>query len=350
MTAGRAAPGAPLVVVIVSFNTRDLLRDCLQSLCEGGLDGIVGPHVIVVDNGSTDGSADTVRAAFPWAEVIESGGNPGYAAANNLALRAAGYAATPAPTGHVLLLNPDTIVPRGACTALIGALEAEPDLGAVGPKLLLGDGSLDRACRRGFPTPAVSFYRFSGLARLFPRSPRFGRYNMTFLDPDQPADVDSVVGACMLVRGAAIEEIGLLDERFWMYGEDIDWALRLKRAGWRVGYRPAVIVHHVKRAASRHSPRARFEFTRAMWLFYDKHYRATAAWWVDIAVRVGLAVRGGPRLAREVWSARGPRGASAAPPRTESVRTESVRTEHARTEPAERLRPSIRPPDGGGAR
>lgn len=344
MTAGGEARGAPLVVVIVSFNTRGLLRDCLASLRDGGLDGVTGARVIVVDNGSTDGSADMVRDAFLWAEVLESGGNPGYAAANNLALRAAGYAATTPPPGHVLLLNPDTIVPRGACAALIAALEAEPDLGAVGPKLLLGDGSLDRACRRGFPTPAVSFYRFSGLAKLFPGSPRFGRYNMTFLDADQPADVDSVVGACMLVRGAAIAQIGLLDERFWMYGEDIDWALRLKRAGWRVGYRPAVIVHHVKRAASRHSARARFEFTRAMWLFYDKHYRATAAWWVDVAVRVGLAVRGGPRLAREVWSAREPRNESSA------ARRESARTEPARTEPADRLRPSIRPPDGGGAR
>lgn len=312
MTAGRSGREPGLVVAIVNYNTRELLRDCLASLGDGGLDGVADPHVIVVDNGSTDGSAAMVRSAFPWAQVIESGGNPGYAAANNLALRAAGFASTPAPAAHVLLLNPDTVVPPGALAALVGCLEAEPDLGAVGPKLVLGDGSLDRACRRGFPTPAVSFYRLSGLARLFPDSPRFGRYNMTFLDPDQPADVDSVVGACMLVRGAAVAQVGLLDERFWMYGEDLDWALRLKQAGWRVGYRPSVVVHHVKRAASRHSARARFEFTRAMWLFYDKHYRAAAAWWVDGAVRIALALRGGPRLAREMWARRPAAGADAA--------------------------------------
>lgn len=310
-----------LVVVIVNFNTRDLLADCMTSLREGGLAGLAAPHVIVVDNASTDGSAAMVRAAFPWAEVIDSGGNVGYAAANNVALRAAGFdgaavASVAAKGGaaavgertarpHVLLLNPDTVVPPGALAALTACFDAEPDLGAVGPKLLLADGTLDRACRRGFPTPAVSFYRFSGLARLFPRSRRFGRYNMTFLDVDAPADVDSVVGACMLVRGAAVEQVGLLDERFWMYGEDLDWALRLKRAGWRVGYRPHVTVHHVKRAASRHSPRARYEFTRAMWLFYRKHYDAGAAWWVRGAVRLGLAIKGGRRLAGEIWAERG---------------------------------------------
>lgn len=299
-----------LLVVIVNYNTRELLSACLRSLADGGLDGLAEPRVVVVDNASTDGSAAQVRAAFGWVEVIESGGNLGYAAANNRALRAAGFGAPRAAADlpHVLLLNPDTVVPRGALAALVGCLEAEPDLGVVGPKLLLADGTLDRACRRGFPTPAVSFYRFSGLARAFPHSPRFGRYNMTFLDADAPADVDSVVGACMLVRAAAIAQVGLLDERFWMYGEDLDWALRIKRAGWRVGYRPQVVVHHVKRAASRHSPRARREFTRAMWLFYRKHYDGTARWWVRGAVRLGLALRGGPALAREIWAER------AAPP------------------------------------
>lgn len=296
-----------LVVVIVNYNTRDLLAACLRSLFDGGLEGVAAPRVIVVDNASTDGSAAHVRQAFAAVEVIESGGNVGYAAANNRALVAAGFGPgrDVAPLPHVLLLNPDTIVPRGAVAALLACLEAEPDLGVVGPKLLLADGTLDRACRRGFPTPAVSFYRFSGLARAFPHSPRFGRYNMTFLDDDAPADVDSVVGACMLVRGAAVAQVGLLDERFWMYGEDLDWALRIRRAGWRVGYRPQVIVHHVKRAASRHSPRARREFTRAMWLFYRKHYDGTARWWVRGAVRAGLALRGGPALAREIWAARG---------------------------------------------
>jgi GT2 family glycosyltransferase len=185
-------------------------------------------------------------------------------------------------------------------------LESEPEVGVVGPKLVLPDGSLDLACRRSFPTPEVSAYRFCGLSKLFPNSRRFGRYNLTFLDPDQPADVDSVVGACMLVRGEAIAAAGLLDERFWMYGEDLDWALRIRQAGWRVVYRPQAVVRHVKRASSSGSRRARHEFQRAMWLFYDKHYAATTPRPVHWLVLAALALRGGPSLAREMLDARGP--------------------------------------------
>jgi N-acetylglucosaminyl-diphospho-decaprenol L-rhamnosyltransferase len=295
------APG-DLAVVIVNYNTAALLADCLGALAAGGLDGLTAT-VWVVDNGSGDDSVAQAQAAALPVRVIANAGNPGYAAANNQALQAAGFGlgVHSAPYRHALLLNPDTVVPPGAVAALVAALEAEADLGVVGPKLVLPDGTLDLACRRSFPTPEVSFYRFSGLARLFPRSRRFGRYNVTYLDPDLPADVDAVVGACMLVRGAAIAAVGLLDEIFWMYGEDLDWALRIHQAGWRVAYRPAVEIQHVKRAASRSSRRAQFEFQRAMWLFYRKHYAATTALPVHLLVEAGLAFKGGPRLAREMW-------------------------------------------------
>ncbi len=294
--------GRDLAVVIVNYNTAALLAGCLASLRGGGLDGLTS-QVWVVDNGSPDDSVARARSVFPEATVLDSGANSGYAAANNLALRAAGFGlgwANP-HFRHALLLNPDTVVPPGALAALVRHLEAEADVGVAGPKLVLPDGRLDLACRRSFPTPAVSFYRFSGLSRLFPHSRRFGRYNLTYLDPDLPADVDSVVGACMLVRGTAITAAGLLDEQFWMYGEDLDWALRIHRAGWRVVYRPQVVVQHVKRAASRDSQRARYEFQRAMWLFYRKHYAATTPAWAHAVVQLGLALRGGPRLAREMW-------------------------------------------------
>lgn len=300
---------AQVVVVVCNHNTRALLADCLASLAAGGAEG-VDAEVWVVDNASTDGSAEMVRRSFPDARLVASTENLGYAAANNLALRAAGFADEPTPRDasprrHVLLLNPDTVVPPGAIAALAAVLEDEPDVGIVGPRLLLPDGSLDRACRRAFPTPEVAFYRLSGLSRLLPRSPRFGRYNMSYLPDGEPADVDSVVGACMLVRDAAVADTGLLDERFWMYGEDLDWALRVRAAGWRVVYRPHVVVHHVKRAASRGSARARYEFQRAMWLFYRKHYAATTPPWLGGLVALGVALRGGPRLAREMWADRG---------------------------------------------
>ncbi len=292
-----------LAIVIVNHNTAELLAACLDSLASGGtaaLDAIVW----VVDNASEDGSAAVVRHRFPAVRLIESEANVGYAAANNLALRAAGFGEDRPAARHALLLNPDTIVPPGALAHLMAVLTAEPEVGVVGPKLLLPDGSLDLACRRSFPTVEVSAYRFCGLSKLFPRSRRFGRYNMTYLDPDTPAEVDAVVGACMLVRGEAITAVGLLDERFWMYGEDLDWALRIRRAGWRVVYRPEVVVQHLKRASSSGSRRARHEFQRAMWLFYEKHYEATTPRPVHWLVLSALALRGGPSLVREMLAAR----------------------------------------------
>ena len=163
---------------------------------------------------------------------------------------------------------------------------------------MLPDGSLDKACRRSFPTPLISLYHFSGLAKLFPNSPRFARYNMTYLPVDQEAEVDSVVGAYMQVRREAIEAVGLLDEVFFMYGEDLDWAYRIKNAGWSVVYHPQVVVKHVKRAASRQSQRAQLEFWRAMLIFYRKHYRTTTPLWLHSLIMTGLLLKGG----RTLWT------------------------------------------------
>jgi GT2 family glycosyltransferase len=298
-----AGPLRDLAVVIVNHNTSQLLAACLSSLEAGGLEG-VDAAIWVVDNASTDDSVQMLRHQFPSVHLIASPDNLGFSAANNLALRALGMDGPAPACRHALILNPDTLVPAGAVAGLLAELAASPDIGVVGPKLILPDGSLDRACRRAFPTPEVSFYRFSGLSRLFPRHPRFGRYNMSHLDPDEPADIDAVVGACMLLRGEALAQVGLLDERFWMYGEDLDWCLRFHQAGWRVVYRPGVTVHHVKRAASRASRRARFEFQRAMWLFYAKHYARQTNLPLHLLVVLGLSLRGGPRLLREILTDR----------------------------------------------
>jgi N-acetylglucosaminyl-diphospho-decaprenol L-rhamnosyltransferase len=261
---------ADLFIVIVSYNVKPLLRDCLRSVfaSEG-----VQSEVVVVDNQSSDGSAAMVREEFPEARLIESPRNGGFAYANNLALR--DYLARPSSDRprYALLLNPDTVLPPQALAEMVAYLDARPRVGAAGPKLLLADGSLDYACRRSFPSPEVAFYRLTGLSALFPRSRRFGRYNLTYLSPDVETEVDSVVGAFMLVRGAAIEEVGLLDETFFMYGEDLDWAFRLKERGWSIRYNPAVTVLHYKGQSSRQRRgRATLEFYRAMDLFYRKHY------------------------------------------------------------------------------
>ncbi|GAB4516327.1 MAG: glycosyltransferase family 2 protein [Anaerolineae bacterium] len=292
-----------LAIIIVNYNTRDLLRECLRSVYASR--GELSYVVYVVDNASTDGSAAMVRAEFPQARVIESPVNGGFAYANNLGLKALGFppegGVVEAPhrlPRYVLLLNPDTVLPPGALAEMMAFMDARPSAGVVGPKLVRPDGSLDLACRRSFPTPEISFWRMTGLSRLFPRSRRFGRYNMTYLDPDTLTQVDSVVGAFMWVRREAILQVGLLDEAFWMYGEDLDWAKRIKDAGWEVWYNPAVTVLHVKEAASRKSRRAREEFYRAMVIFYRKHYAATTPFWLHWLILGGIAIKGGLDLAR----------------------------------------------------
>ena len=259
-------------IVILNFNTREHLRACLRALLEEGstsLSGGIGAlqsEVLVVDNASSDASADMVEVEFPWVRLIRSPRNGGFAYGNNQALgRARGSA--------ILLVNPDAIVPRGGIRALVDRLNAQPEAGVIGPKLVREDGSMHLACRRSFPTPSVAFYRISGLSRRFPDSPRFGRYNLTFIDPDKAIEVDSVCGACMLVRRAVVNRIGLLDERFFMYGEDIDWCMRARGAGWTVRYEPSIVVRHLHGAASRkRALRTTFHFFHAMDLFYRKHY------------------------------------------------------------------------------
>ena len=301
-----------LAIVIVNYNVCDLLRDCLRSVYASS--GVTF-DVCVVDNASPDGSADMVAREFPQAKLIRNTENLGYAAANNLGLKAFGFedqgaeitdrdGSQSAIPRYALLLNPDTVVPPDAFACMIDLMDHNPAFGISGPKLVRLDGSLDLACRRSFPSVEVSFWRLTKLSKIFPKSRRFGRYNMTYLDPDQPAEIDAVVGAFMLVRREAIQQAGLLDETFWMYGEDLDWAYRIKQCGWKVYYYPAVVVTHVKRAASRQdnagAAKARYEFDRAMWLFYRKHYRAATPRPIDALVRLGLGFKGGARLRAEM--------------------------------------------------
>ena len=320
-----------LAIVIVNYNVCDLLRDCLRAVYAStglALGRPLGFEVCVVDNASPDNSADMVAREFPQARLIRNTENLGYAAANNLGLRYFGFGDRGSGIGdqespnqnsefrilnseiprYALLLNPDTVVPPDAFAQMIRLMDHNPMFGVSGPKLVRLDGSLDLACRRGFPTVEVSFWRLTRLSKLFPRSQRFGRYNVTYLDENQPAEIDSVVGAFMLVRREAIQQAGLLDEVFWMYGEDLDWAYRIKQRGWRVYYYPPVVVRHLKRASSGQSTagaaKAKYEFDRAMWLFYRKHYQAGTPRPIDALVRWGLGLKGGPQLRAEIKSSR----------------------------------------------
>ncbi len=291
-----------LGIVIVNWNTADELERCLATVFAS--EGDFSYRVVVVDNASTDNSVAMVQEKFPRVELIETGDNLGYPRGNNVGLRHLGYHGAgqvddDAPR-YALLLNPDTEVPLDSLYRMTQFMDSRPDIGIAGPKLLLPDGSLDRACRRGFPTPMVSFYHFSGLAKLFPDNERFGRYNMTFANPDEELEIDSVVGAYLQIRKEAIEQAGLLDEVYFMYAEDIDWCYRVKAAGWKVWYYAPVTVYHVKRAASRKSPKAQFEFWRAMLIFYRKYYRKTTPFIVHTIILMALLFKGGPGLWQEI--------------------------------------------------
>lgn len=296
-----AAPvgAVDLAIVIVNYNVAPLLRRCLQTVFAS--QGQFSHIVVVVDNNSADDSVAMLRAEFPAVPLITNQTNRGYAEANNQGLRLAGVDG-PDPPRYCLLLNPDTELLPTSLADSLAYMNAHPEVAIMGPRLLLPDGQLDLACRRAFPTPEVSFYRMLGLSRLFPKSRRFGRYNLTYLDEHELHEVDTVVGAYMLVRTAAIQQVGLLDEQFWMYGEDIDWAKRIKDRGWKVIYNPGVVAYHVKRASSRQNRRAQLEFYRAMLIFYYKHYHAHTSRWLHSLIVLGVALKGGPAVWRAVWA------------------------------------------------
>lgn len=295
-----------LAVIILNFNTRALLRDCLTTVLAAQGDFVLG--VWVVDNASQDASAEMVAADFPQVHLIRNPENSGFSAGNNLALAQLGFgdpARLPAELPrYAMLLNPDTLVPPHAFAEMIDFMDVTPSAGMAGPRVRRPDGSLDKACRRSFPTPQISFYRMVGLSKLFPKSRRFNAYNLDFLPEEGRYPVDSVVGAYMQVRREAILAAGLLDEAFYMYGEDLDWAKRVKDAGWEVWYNGAVQITHVKEAASRHSGKARVAFYEAMWIFYSKHYRQQTHWLLDKLILAGIGLKGGADVARHLWRMR----------------------------------------------
>ena len=260
-------------VIIVSYNTREYLRDCLASLRD---DPDAPTHeVIVVDNGSGDGSAAMVWAEFPDALVIEAGENLGFAKANNLALRRVrGRTA--------LLLNSDTLVKPGALRGMLAALDARPEAAAVGPRLINPDGSLQRSCYR-FPAPARAFRDQLFLTSLLSGHPRWGDYRRWAHDRERA--VDFVIGAALLVRADVLPAVGLLDEDFFMYAEETDWCRRMHDAGYQVWFTPkAEVVHYGGGSGKAMADRVFAEFSAGQRRFYRKHHGASGA----LALRVSL--------------------------------------------------------------
>ena len=271
-----------VAVVIVSFNVKPLLHGCLQSVLEQSDENL---EVVVVDNASTDCSTEMLAREFPHVQLIKNDRNRGFSQASNQGIRA-----TSAP--YVLSLNPDTILRPGALARLAGYLEEHSDVGAVGPKIVRPDGSLDLAARRSFPSPKVAFYRLSLLSRIFPRHRALSRYNLTHKSPDVEQDIDSGTAACLMFRRRALDQVGLYDEDFFMYGEDLDLCYRLKAGGWRIVYLPTAVVLHYKGQSSRQRSNAMIrEFHRSMWIFFSKHYRRETSAPMSALIRSGIEAR-----------------------------------------------------------
>jgi len=232
-----------LLIVIVSWNVKDLLAACLASLSTSA-DGL-SVRVVVVDNASADGTVEMVCRDFPQVEVISSTTNLGFSRGNNRALER--YETGPK---YFLLLNPDTVVEPGTLSSMLKFMNAQDDAGIIGCKIVKPDGSLDWPCKRSYITPSVLLFKALGLDRLFPHNRLFGKYQLTFLDEDAVHEVDSVVGAFLMIRGECLRQIGMLDESLFMYGEDLDWCYRAKAAGWKVFYVPTGRILHLKGQSS----------------------------------------------------------------------------------------------------
>ncbi len=253
-----------LSIVIVNYNVRYFLEQCLHSVFKSGQH--LKMEVFVVDNQSVDGSVEMVRKKFPQVTRIENDKNLGFSKANNQAIRRA--------TGrYILLLNPDTVVEGDTLPKVVDFMETHPDAGALGVKMLDGQGRFLPESKRGLPTPGVAFCKIFGLSALFPRSAIFGKYHLGYLDNDKTHVVDVLSGAFMLLRKEALDKTGLLDEEFFMYGEDIDLSHRIKKAGYKNYYYPGTrIIHYKGESTKKSSVNYVLVFYNAMIIFARKHF------------------------------------------------------------------------------
>ena len=252
-----------LSVIIVNYNVKYFLEQCLNSL-EQAAKGI-SHEVIVVDNASTDASTEYITARFPNVKWMACKENNGFSKGNNIAF-------AQAKGEYLLMLNPDTIVTKEAIEGCVSFMDSHADAGACGVYMLRTDGSFAPESRRALPTPFVAFCKMSGLSRLFPKSRKFGRYYMQYLDKNKVNPIEIISGAYMMLRHSTINETGALDENFFMYGEDIDLSYRILKQGYTNYFLPVKILHYKGESTNKSSYRYVHTFYRAMQLFFKKHY------------------------------------------------------------------------------
>lgn len=252
-----------LSVIIVSYNVKYFLEQCLRSV-ERSIEGLAC-EIIVVDNNSTDGSKEYLTPRFPHVKFIWNSDNKGFARANNQAINIS-------KAEYILLLNPDTIIGENTIREYIDFMDRTPDAGGAGAYMLRTDGTFAPESRRGLPTPFVAFCKMSGLAGLFPKSHIFGRYYMRYLDENKINRIEIISGAFMFLRRKTLDKAGVLDESFFMYGEDIDLSYRILKSGYNNYFLPSRILHYKGESTVKSSYRYVYTFYQAMQIFFNKHY------------------------------------------------------------------------------
>lgn len=283
-----------LAVVIVNYNVKHFLDQCLQSVFKSLHN--IDAEVFVVDNNSVDGSVEMVKELFPQVKLIPNKNNVGFSKANNQAIKAS-------TAEYVLLLNPDTVVEEDTFSKCISFMDSHSDAGAMGVKLIDGKGKFLPESKRGLPTPEVAFYKISGLSKIFPKSKKFGKYHLGYLPENETNEIEILSGAFMFMRKKALNEIGLLDETFFMYGEDIDLSYRIIKAGYKIYYHPETrVIHYRGESTKKSSVNYVFVFYQAMIIFANKHFMPNRAKLFSGIIKLAVYLRAGASLIKRIVS------------------------------------------------
>jgi len=278
-----------LSVIIVNYNVEYFLEQCLNSTFKA-LEQVSG-EVFVVDNNSIDGSVEMVKDKFPQAHLIANKDNTGFSVANNQAMKLA-------KGEYFLLLNPDTIVEEDTFKQVVDFMDQHPDAGGLGCKMIDGKGIFLPESKRGLPTPSVAFYKIFGLSKLFPKSKRFGKYHLSYLDNDEIHEIEVLSGAFMMMRKKTLDKVGLLDEDFFMYGEDIDLSYRITLGGYKNYYYPKTrIIHYKGESTKKSSVNYVFVFYNAMIIFAKKHFSQKNAKTFSLLINMAIYFRASMALA-----------------------------------------------------
>jgi GT2 family glycosyltransferase len=276
-----------LSIIIVNWNAKKFLKPCIDSIYENTKN--INYEIIVVDNASTDKSCEMLKENYSDKEnfyLIENKDNKGFAGANNQAIKVSKGKA-------MLLLNPDTLINGNVIYNTYKYLIEDLKLGVAGCKVLNPDGTLQLACRRMAPRPKDAFFKLFGVSKLFKKSKNFTRYNLTYVSEEEFLEVDSVSGCYLMIKRECIDKIGLLDETFFMYGEEMDWCIRVKKAGYKVMYCPVgTIIHYKGESSKQLGVKATYEFYRAMIIFYNKYNKEENIFIFNWIVYVGIVLLG----------------------------------------------------------